>query len=88
MDLDTICMEDCVTLSCFYCDLRGRIKAVARTLISRIVDAFNMTNIERSIKELLNQHQYRTHSVDKNGSVEALEARDDCSVESVEARDG
>ena len=35
------------------CDLRGRIKAAARTHISRIVDAFNMTNIERSIKELL-----------------------------------
>ena len=28
-----------------YCDLRGRIKATARTLISRVVDAFNMTNL-------------------------------------------
>ena len=37
-----------------YCDLSGRIKAAAHTFISRIVDAFNMTNIERSIKELLN----------------------------------
>ena len=46
-----------------------------------------MANIERSIQKLLNYHQHRTHSVDKNCSVEAVEARDDCSVEAVEARD-
>ena len=40
------------TLTITYCDLRGRIKAAARNLIPRIVDAFNMTNIKRSIKEL------------------------------------
>ena len=43
-----------IALYKLYCDLRGRIKGAAHTLISRIVDAFNMTNIERSIKELLN----------------------------------
>ena len=44
-----------------YCDLRGRIKGAAHTLISRIVVAFNMANIELSSASC---------------SVEAVEARD------------
>ena len=60
-------------------DLRGRIQGAAHTI----------SRIECSIQKLLNKH--RTHSVDKNCSVEAVEAveaRDNCSVEAVQARDG
>ena len=53
--------------------MRGRIKDAAHTLISPIVVAFNMANIERSIQKVLTYHQHRTHRVDKNCSVEAVD---------------